>query len=75
MGLGAAGGAAIAHRMAITDLPQMVAAFHSLVGFAAVATSIASFMAHPNLGDNIHLTASYLGTLIGAITLTGEATG
>ena len=37
----AAGGATghiLAKRMAITDLPQMVAAFHSLVGLAAVRT-------------------------------------
>ena len=74
MGLGAAGGAAIARRMAITELPQMVAAFHSLVGLAAVTTSIASFMAHPALAAPIHLTASYLGTLIGAVTLTGAPT-
>lgn len=72
MGLGAAGGAVIAKRMAITDLPQMVAAFHSLVGLAAVTTSIASFMAHPGLADPIHLTSTYLGTLIGAVTLTGR---
>lgn len=72
MGLGAAGGAVIAKRMAITDLPQMVAAFHSLVGLAAVTTSIASFMAHPGLADPIHLTSTYLGTLIGAVTLTGS---
>lgn len=74
MGVGALGGAAIARRMAITELPQMVAAFHSLVGLAAVATSIASFMAHPDLSDPIHVTSSFLGTLIGAVTLTGAGT-
>lgn len=56
--------------MAITDLPQMVAAFHSLVGLAAVNTSIASYMMHPG-GDMVHSVATLLGTFIGAITLTG----
>ena len=75
MGLGAAAGTTIAKRMAITELPQMVAAFHSLVGLAAVTTSIASFMAHPDPSNTIHLTSSYLGTLIGAVTLTGGFRG
>lgn len=36
LGAGGAAGHILAKRMAITDLPQMVAAFHSLVGLAAV---------------------------------------
>jgi NAD(P) transhydrogenase len=82
MALGGGLGGAIANYMKITELPQMVAAFHSLVGFAAAATSVASFMHladpagaldHGTL-DNVHKTAIYLGTLIGAVTLTGSAT-
>jgi NAD(P) transhydrogenase len=46
MGVGAALGARIAQSIKITELPQMVAGFHSLVGFAAAATSIASVMVH-----------------------------
>ena len=59
--------------MKITDLPQMVAAFHSLVGLAAVTTSVANYMGHdPALAmDSVHLVATYLGTWIGAVTLTG----
>ena len=53
------------------SLPQ-VAAFHSLVGLAAVCTSIASYMsADPAHIDGMHMTTTFLGTLIGAITLTG----
>lgn len=70
LGIGGALGMTVARTMAITDLPQMVAAFHSLVGLAAVNTSIASYMMHPG-GDMVHSVATLLGTFIGAITLTG----
>ncbi len=70
---GGAAGNALATRMKITDLPQMVAAFHSLVGLAAVTTSVANYMGHdPAVAmDSVHLVATYLGTWIGAVTLTG----
>ncbi len=42
MAAGAAIGAWIAKSIKITELPQMVAAFHSLVGLAAAATANAS---------------------------------
>ena len=74
MGVGGALGAGIATRMAITELPQMVAGFHSLVGLAAVTTSIASYIAHPELMDPTHLTSTFLGAFIGAVTLTGART-
>lgn len=51
LGVGAAAGHYIGKTMKITELPQMVAAFHSLVGLAAAATSIANVMA----GDPTHL--------------------
>ncbi|KAL4423593.1 hypothetical protein ABPG77_004633 [Micractinium sp. CCAP 211/92] len=74
LGVGGGLGAAIASRIAITSLPQMVAAFHSLVGLAAVCASISSYMAaDPAHLDGVHMTATFLGTLIGAITLTGSA--
>ena len=38
-----------------------------------VTTSAASFLAHPALGDGVHMTATFLGTFIGAVTLTGSA--
>ena len=37
-----------------------------------MATSVASYMAHPAaLADPVHLTSTFLGTFIGAVTLTG----
>lgn len=71
MGAGGALGTYIARSMNITDLPQMVAGFHSLVGLAAVATSISSYMAH-GAADPVALTATFLGTLIGTVTMTGK---
>jgi len=75
----AAGGFA-GHKMAtkinITELPQMVAAYHSLVGLAAAATAIATVVATGEAGghtlDGVHRVTAYLGDIIGAITLTGS---
>jgi len=79
MGVGVALGAWIAKSIKITELPQMVAAFHSLVGLAAAATSIASVMAHAHTPaelvalDSMHKITAVLGDWIGALTLTGSA--
>ena len=58
-------GMLIGRRITPTDLPQTVAALHSVVGLAAVMTSIGSVMA--NIGDisTLHLVTGYLGVLIG----------
>jgi hypothetical protein len=67
-------GLAIGRRVSPMQLPQTVAALHSVVGLAAVMTSAASVLA---MGEGhatgLHLTTAYLGVLIGGITFTGKS--
>ncbi|XP_072551057.1 NAD(P) transhydrogenase, mitochondrial-like [Salminus brasiliensis] len=77
MATGGTLGLTIAKRIEISDLPQLVAAFHSLVGLAAVLTCIAEFMIeHPHLdihpAANVVKTVAYLGTYIGGVTFSGS---
>eukprot|EP00172_Hildenbrandia_rubra_P001078 Plantae.Rhodophyta-Hildenbrandia_rubra.ctg16448.p1 GENE.Plantae.Rhodophyta-Hildenbrandia_rubra.ctg16448~~Plantae.Rhodophyta-Hildenbrandia_rubra.ctg16448.p1 ORF type:complete len:806 (-),score=151.69 Plantae.Rhodophyta-Hildenbrandia_rubra.ctg16448:452-2869(-) len=74
LGVGTAIGSVCAKSIKITSLPQMVAAFHSLVGLAALTTSIASFIGAPDPStfDAVHKLSMYLGTAIGSVTLTGS---
>jgi len=69
-----------ARRIAMTDMPQLVAAFHSLVGMAAVLVGIAAYL-NPGAFDILDaageiLTVSRvelgLGVAIGAITFSGS---
>ena len=79
MGLGGGVGAVIARRVAMTAMPELVAAFHSLVGMAAVLVAAAALYA-PNAFDigtigHIHgasLVEMSLGVAIGAVTFTGS---
>merc|ERR1712050_260071 len=52
-------------------LPQTVAAFHALVGAAAVATCLSSYLIHPHASIG-HKVGAMAGNLIGGITLTGS---
>merc|ERR1719510_402708 len=65
-------GCFIGARVKPIALPQTVAAFHSLVGLAAMCTSIASFTLKPEAGVNVENIASVLGDFIGGVTLTGS---
>ncbi|KJK85757.1 NAD(P) transhydrogenase [Metarhizium anisopliae BRIP 53284] len=70
--VGALAGMLIGKRITPTDLPQTVAALHSVVGLAAVLTSIGSVMADVTDISTLHLVTAYLGVLIGGITFTGS---
>jgi H+-translocating NAD(P) transhydrogenase len=58
-------GSLIGRRITATELPQMVAALHSVVGLAAVLTSIGSVLADVSHISTLHLVTAYLGVLIG----------
>jgi NAD(P) transhydrogenase subunit beta len=77
--LGGAIGALVAMRIQMTALPQLVAAFHSLVGLAAVFVAAAAFVSPDafGIGSPGHIKTQSLiemglGTIIGAITFTGS---
>merc|ERR1719213_291499 len=59
-------------RVSPIALPQTVAAFHSLVGLAAMLTSIGSHWANPTTGMNMENWSAILGDFIGGVTLTGS---
>lgn len=59
----------IGKRITPTDLPQTVAALHSVVGLAAVLTSIGSVMTDLSDVTTLHLVTAYLGVLIGKIQI------
>jgi NAD(P) transhydrogenase subunit beta len=75
--VGGAVGAVIARRVQMTQMPELVAAFHSLVGLAAVLIAVAAvnnpvsfgLPAVIPTGNKLEL---FLGTFIGAITFSGS---
>ena len=79
MAIGGGAGLFIAARIEMTALPQLVAAFHSLVGLAAVLVAVAAFYSPTSFGIGIpgaiklgSLIEMGLGTAIGAITFSGS---
>lgn len=79
LALGGGIGAYIARSVKMTDMPQLVAAFHSLVGLAAVFVAAAALYAPEAFGIGevgaVHaqaLVEMSIGTAIGAFTFTGS---
>src|SRR5205809_8042457 len=79
LAIGGSTGAVIARRVPMTAMPELVAAFHSLVGMAAALVAAGAFYA-PEAFDigtpgNIHgasLVEMSLGVAIGALMFTGS---
>jgi NAD(P) transhydrogenase subunit beta len=69
---GAIIGAALAARVAMTAMPELVAVLHSFVGAAAVLVGLSSFLGPGDHGDTVHNVEVYIGVFIGAVTFTGS---
>src|SRR6185295_9070466 len=79
LAIGGSIGAAIARKVSMTSMPELVAAFHSLVGMAAVLVAAGALYApeafgigHPGAIAGASLLEMSLGVAIGAITFTGS---
>jgi len=74
--IGGAIGARAALKVEMTQMPELVAIMHSLVGMAAVLVGYANFMDSSislvGVEKNIHEIEIYIGILIGAVTFSGS---
>jgi len=78
--VGGGAGALIAARVQMTQMPQLVAAFHSLVGMAACLVAIGAVYAPESFGiataaggiKTLSIIELALGVAIGAVTFTGS---
>jgi len=76
--IGGTVGLTAARRVQMTQMPELVAILHSLVGLAAVAVGFANFLDPGRLAHyqgvelTIHDIETYIGILIGAVTLSGS---
>jgi len=76
LGIGGATGLILARRVQMTQMPELVAILHSLVGLAAVLVGFANFMdpavQFTGVELTIHDIETSLGVLIGAVTFSGS---
>ena len=77
MAVGGTIGAIVARRVQMTQMPELVAAMHSLVGLAAVFIAIAAVNNPAAMGLDVPITLGhklelFIGTFIGAITFSGS---
>src|SRR5215831_181211 len=75
--IGAVIGSFVARRVQMTQMPELVAAMHSLVGLAAVFIAIAAVNNPEAMGlhspiTGLHKAELFIGTFIGAITFSGS---
>jgi len=75
---GGAVGLLLAKKVQMTQMPELVAILHSLVGLAAVLVGFGTFLDHDTVFTGAELTIHnveiYLGILIGALTFSGSVT-
>ncbi len=66
----------LAKKVEMTQMPELVAILHSMVGLAAVLVGLANFLEHntaiTGVNRTIHDVETYLGILIGAVTFSGS---
>ena len=66
----------LARRVKMTQMPELVAILHSLVGLAAVLIGFANFLdstvVYTGVEKTIHEIEIYIGIAIGALTFTGS---
>ncbi|HEY7671512.1 MAG TPA: Re/Si-specific NAD(P)(+) transhydrogenase subunit beta [Gammaproteobacteria bacterium] len=76
LAVGGAIGLVLARRVQMTQMPELVAILHSLVGLAAMLVGFANFMDPAvelaGVERTIHDIETYLGVLIGAVTFSGS---
>ncbi len=74
--VGASIGLLLARRVQMTQMPELVAILHSLVGLGAVLVGFATFLdpesSYVGVEKTIHDIEIYLGILIGAVTFSGS---
>ena len=69
-------GITLARKVKMTEMPELVAILHSLVGLAAVLVGFANFLGHDSgitgIDKTIHDIETYLGIMIGSVTFSGS---
>ncbi len=73
--IGGSIGLILARKVQMTQMPELVAILHSLVGFAAVLVGYVNFVGDSGLmgvEKTIHEVEIYIGVLIGAVTFSGS---
>lgn len=74
--IGGSVGWVLAKKVQMTQMPELVAILHSLVGLAAVLVGYANFLSHSSGFSGAELTIhhieTYIGILIGALTFSGS---
>src|SRR6056297_2249604 len=76
LAIGGTIGLLVARRVQMTQMPELVAILHSLVGLAAVCVGFVNFgdpsVHFTGVEKTIHDVETYLGILIGAVTFSGS---